>query len=323
MRPVLSSDAVSDPVPGDSGLTVLLVGGYGRSGSTIVDLMLSRVPGFSVIGEVRHLFGRVLDDDELCNCGIPVASCSFWRTLFERAFPDGVDRDAFDEARRRVNRMVVLPAIVFPALRTQAFQRHLDAYRSSMTAVYRAFGHMNGSTVVLDSSKYPVHLYALLHPPPAGIEMKVMLLVREPRAVAHSWETPKIRPEIHWEQRLMPRHHALRSALAWLVSNALVESLGRRVPLRIQRYEDLPPDPVGEIASIVRFATGRSTEISDDIFDVAAMTDYHKVAGNPLGLSTDRLQVVDRARWRAELAPWKQRAVRLLCAPLMRRYGYE
>lgn len=320
---MLSSDAVSDRERGDDRLTILLVGGYGRSGSTIVDLMLSRVPGFSVIGEVRHLFGRVVDDDELCNCGTPVSRCDFWRTLLDRAFPDGVDRPAFDEARRRVNRMVALPAIAVPALRTAAFQRQLDIYRHSMMAVYRAFADLTGSAVVLDSSKYPVHLHALVHPPLSGFDIKVMLLVRDPRAVAHSWETPKIRPEIHWEERLMPRHHALRSALAWIVSNALVEALGRRVPVRIQRYEDLPPDPIGEVGAIVRFATGRSVEITDDIFDVVAMSGYHKVAGNPLGLGTDRLRVVDRARWRTELAPWKQRAVGVLCAPLMRRYGYD
>ena len=65
---------------------VLFVGGLGRSGSTVLDMLLAQEPGMVPVGEVRHLWERGLRDNDLCGCGAPFHDCPFWRAVGERAF---------------------------------------------------------------------------------------------------------------------------------------------------------------------------------------------------------------------------------------------
>ena len=47
---------------------VLFVGGFGRSGSTLLDNVLGQVDGFASCGEISYLWDRGLEQDRLCSC---------------------------------------------------------------------------------------------------------------------------------------------------------------------------------------------------------------------------------------------------------------
>ena len=66
---------------GDGRVRLLYVGGAGRSGSTLLDLLLSEVPGMFAAGEVRYLWNRGVRDNELCGCGQSFLSCPFWSAV--------------------------------------------------------------------------------------------------------------------------------------------------------------------------------------------------------------------------------------------------
>lgn len=301
---------------------VLFLGGYGRSGSTITDLLLSQVPGVAVLGEIRHLFSRVTIDDELCNCGTPLLDCSFWTKVLQTAFPDGYDQSDLDQAMRAINRLSALPQIIYPALRTKKMQRHLDLYTNAFAAVFGAFAEVSGATVIVDSSKYPLHGMALSTRPDL-FDMSTMLLVRDARAVTSSWETPKIRPEIHWEKREMPKHNAVRSAVAWNLSNLLTHVIKRYgKPFKVLRYEDFVDSPLSELRDIISFAGGKEVDISEDIFAINKIQQYHKVAGNPLGLSGKRLEIKNDEKWKKRMSKSKQFLVKVICYRQMKKYNY-
>ena len=57
---------------------VLYIGGFGRSGSTLVERILGQLPGFCSAGEIVFLWQRGLIDGQLCGCGVPVPECEFW-----------------------------------------------------------------------------------------------------------------------------------------------------------------------------------------------------------------------------------------------------
>ena len=54
---------------------VLYIGGFGRSGSTLVERILGQLPGFCSAGEIVFLWQRGLIDGQLCGCGVPVPEC--------------------------------------------------------------------------------------------------------------------------------------------------------------------------------------------------------------------------------------------------------
>ena len=68
-------DGRLSPVP------VLYVGGCQRSGSTLLDRMMSQVSGHVSAGEIVHLWSRGLRSDELCGCGERFSACPFWNEV--------------------------------------------------------------------------------------------------------------------------------------------------------------------------------------------------------------------------------------------------
>jgi Sulfotransferase family len=302
---------------------VLFVGGYGRSGSTMLDMLLDRVPGITAVGEFRHLFGRALGDNELCSCGSTFNDCEYWRAVIDRAFPHGFDRERVDRAMRAINRIVATPQVLHPALRTPSMRAHCRVYGDAFLAAYRAVLAVSGDSVVVDSSKYPLHGLFLASMP--DVDLVAMLLVRDPRAVAHSWQRRRQRPEVHWEHREMPRHSALRSAFAWNLSNQLTERISKTgVDLRVQRYEDLVAEPLATLEQIASFALGRGDMgLSDTVFDGELGKLRHTIAGNPVRLGSGRIEVRADVAWETEMGRRDRAIVDMCCARQMRRYGYR
>src|SRR5215204_2827150 len=57
-------------------VTVLYIGGHGRSGSTILAQTLGQIPGFVNVGEVWQVWYRGLRENERCGCGQPFTRAS-------------------------------------------------------------------------------------------------------------------------------------------------------------------------------------------------------------------------------------------------------
>ena len=81
MTPAPASGGGADYRPG-----VLLVTGFGRSGTTLVNTILGSTPGVFAAGEVRFLWERGLLEGRACGCGEPVRSCPVWGPVVEKAF---------------------------------------------------------------------------------------------------------------------------------------------------------------------------------------------------------------------------------------------
>lgn len=299
---------------------VVFVGGYGRSGSTIIDLLLSRVPGVVAVGEFRHLFGRALGDNELCSCGVPFRDCPFWGKVLAEAFPKGIDRERIQKAVKRINRMVMLPYLRWPSLMPASVRADAELYRNTFQAAYRVVAKVAGASVVVDSTKYPTHGWFLRTAP--SIDLSTMLLVRDPRAVAFSWERRRLRPEVHWEKREMPRYHVVRSGLAWNMSNYLTALLKKWTPrYRVQRYEDFVAHPSEELAAIASFALDKQTRLPEDLFEKQPHVP-HTIAGNPVRIGSEQVRVKDDDEWR-NTPLYKRLLVDIVCFIGMHRYGYK
>jgi hypothetical protein len=67
---------------------VIYVAGYGRSGTTILDMMLSSNPSIASGGEVFRAAEIFADEQAICSCGQPIISCPVWsnvRVAYESA----------------------------------------------------------------------------------------------------------------------------------------------------------------------------------------------------------------------------------------------
>ena len=61
---------------------ILYIAGYGRSGSTLLDIVLGNHPENVGVGEVSFLLNDWANRSRRCSCGVPYQECEFWKNLF-------------------------------------------------------------------------------------------------------------------------------------------------------------------------------------------------------------------------------------------------
>jgi Sulfotransferase family len=309
------------------GPAVVYVGGMGRSGSTLLERLLGELPGACPAGEVAHLWHRGVVNDERCGCGAPFQTCPFWQKVGAAAFGgwDRVDVDHIMALRSRVDRTRFVPLLAYPALRP-SFRRALDEYASYYRKVYLAIAQISGCQLVIDSSKHASLAFCLRA---CGLDLRVVHVIRDSRAVAYSWSRVVKRPETLTETR-MPTYPAASAAGRWTVQNTGVHLLARLgTPTLTVRYEDLAAAPAAVLHDIAAFAgltaSGSAfgflggSEPGEHWADLGAA---HTVSGNPMRFATGRVPIRCDVRWRTAMPASQRRLVTAMTLPLLARYGY-
>ena len=300
---------------------VLYIVGFPRSGSTLLERLLGNEGGMFSAGELRRVWERGFLANELCSCGEPFLSCPFWTEVVEEAFggPAQVDARAMAASIaalgdrrvrwREIGRRLLSPA----AAATRPFDRVL-------LDLYRAIVAVSGAPALVDSSKDSA--YALLLSRAPGIEVEIVHLVRDSRAVAYSWQRRRRRPEVVDREAFMPLVRPSGTAVGWSQRNSSAEAL-RWVSQRYVRlrYEDLTADPQTELARLLEWTRHPgSAAVRQPRPDPVA---YHTVSGNPLRLQKGPLEVTPDVEWMTAMEDRDRTTVTALTSPLLLRYGYD
>jgi hypothetical protein len=304
-----------------NGTTVLNIVGYGRSGSTLLDLVLGQLPGFTSVGELTFLWERGVIGNQLCGCGEPFGDCRFWQDVGGEAFGgwERVDAAAMLSLKRSVERQRLIPLMAAPRV-ARRYQARLGTYADVLRTVYEAVRTVAGARVVVDSSKLPSNAFLLRRVP--GLDVRYAHLVRDSRGVAFSWQRRVVRPEITGSTTYMPRYGALRASAEWAFHNLLLHSLGGRRALLT--YENLVRDPRRNVASVLE-QLGLPAADHDLAFigpDSVDLEPTHSVAGNPMRFVHGPVELRLDEDWRAGMRPGSRRLVSALTWPLLGRYGY-
>lgn len=303
-------------------VTVLYLGGAGRSGSTLLERMLGEVAGVVSVGEVVHLVERGLIGDELCGCGDAFSACPFWDKVGRRAFGGWSPelRDSWLRDQHIVDRNRHLLALLAPI--RPGFRRALKSHRQRLGTLYAAIAEVSGVDVVVDSSKHVSTALVLRRTP--GIHLHLLHLVRDSRGVAYSWTKEVSRPEVTVAAELMPRFRPAISAAWWTFFNLGFDALRLLgTPTTFVRYEDLLRDPKGRLGSVLTSVGVPTDGALDFIEDGSAhLGSSHSVAGNPMRFTEGRIELRADEEWRSKLDARSRRIVTALTAPLLLAYGY-
>jgi hypothetical protein len=295
---------------------VLYIGGVGRSGSTILDLMAGQVPGFVAVGEVSYLWGR--NDDDLCGCGRRFVSCPFWRSVGEEAFGgwSHIDRSRIAALRGHVDRTRRIPTMACRRPRGDTAE-----YAGALLRLYRGIASVSGARVVVDSTKHPSTAFLLRST--KALDLRVVQIVRDPRGVAYSWTKIQPRPGIAGGA-MMDRYPPRRTAWRWSLYNAAFDALrSRGVPTERVRYEELIDRPAETLTRITRLAGSDVTSFPFLRGRSLAHAEAHTIGGNPMRFDTSDIELQPDEGWRAGLPAAEQRAVRTITWPMRLLYGYR
>jgi hypothetical protein len=305
-------------------MKLLFILGSARSGSTILANVLERLPGFFSAGELRFLWDRV-DQGRRCGCGELVERCPVWSPIVEdeRTRHDGVEAATLAAWERRELRLVRTPALLARHEPVRTSSDHpLERLLSTSLRVLEALRETTGATVVIDSSKRPSNGAAMRLLP--GVETWYVHLVRDARAVAFSRSQPKRNPDRDGGQ--MPISSIRSSVAHWSATNVAAEAVrarhgrGGSVLVRYEDFVRAPQATVARIASLVDEPYDPSIFVDERTVELAA---NHTVSGNPDRFVTGPVTLRPDQRWRTQMDRDARRAVSVLTAPLLLRYGYE
>lgn len=302
----------------------------GRSGSTLIERLLGELPGFCSVGEIVHLWRRGLVENERCGCGLAFADCGFWGEVGKRAFGGWGRLDVHRVLRLKdsVDRTRFLPGLLNASEKEGALAVRSEHYTELYHRLYSAVAEVSGARVIVDASKH-ASLAACLRRR-YGTRMRLLHVVRDPRAVAHSWGKRVARPDASpsSSEPEMARYSAGRSALQWMTQNSSLDALARRgTPTLRVRYEDFVADPEAEFGRIAEFAghTGAPLDLGASGVEGAIgveLSEGHAVSGNPMRFRAGPVGVRADHGWREGLAPWRRHLVTVVTAPTRGRYGY-
>jgi hypothetical protein len=308
----------------DRRVRVVYIAGASRSGSTLLAMLLGTIPGCVSVGEVRHLWRRGVEHDQLCGCGERFSSCPFWSEVGDRAF------GGWDLARSRrmlalqsrVDRFRRLPALAL--LRVASRRRALvDEYLEATSRIYDAAAEVAGSSTVIDSSKSAS--FALLLGRMQGVDASILHLVRDSRAVAHSWTRRRAMPEVTDREEYMATFGPFKAAAMWAGSNGALDVIDRTssVPSVRLRYEEMVRGSSAQLRALAGALGIDEAAVSSLAGPEVPLTVQHTVAGNPARFARGGVVLRPDDEWRHTMRSRDRRAVEMLTWPLLARYGYH
>jgi hypothetical protein len=214
---------------------IIAISGSGRSGSTLLSLLLSQDARVFNLGQLRHLW-RSFEDNEPCSCSELLQACAIYGdVVVNTAEMQQLSRAFYKDAVRESD---WTNTAAIDGLRN----RHLDFLRG-LQAVLEKVGAATQASHFVDSSKAPEVALALSLLPNA--ELYLLNLVRDPRAVACSWYKKK-----------QSASAVIRNARDWSTRQRRLQSWRPALSERFLalRYEDLASTPIDAIESISTWA---------------------------------------------------------------------
>ena len=303
---------------------VLYICGWGRSGSTIVDRILGETPGLLSIGELRSMW----DFDPLqqkCGCGSTIAYCPVWGPILESLESvTGMTHEEVRDLRDTVARSRHLIGLRYSARRRNVSgNKPAATYGDVLVGIYRALTRITGSSIIVDSSKHPAE--ALLLAGRRDVDVTVLHLVRDPRAVAFSWSRPDRHTPSAAHTDLPPERGAMSSSAWWTTWNGAIELLvGPLLKSRyiVLRYEDVMADTRRSLGAVVQRLGGSAADLPMVSPDEVTLGVAHTVAGNPNRMERGTVRLEADREWETRMDQSLRRRATLPALPLLRHYGY-
>lgn len=308
----------------DDRIKVLYIAGWGRSGSTILEKILGQIKGFFAAGELYSIWDRGLLKNRYCSCGNPFNKCEVWETIIDRAYGGKVKIDAHEMlnfSERSIH------AKNFPLMLMNrgkpVFASRLSKYLRNIEKLYQSIKFTTNSKVIIDSSKSPFYGYVLTKV--RTIDLYVVHMIRDPRAVAYSWQRKKLFQPDTRNNLYMAQLGPILCSLRWNMQNLATEAFWRSSPERylMLRYEDFINQPLDKIKGILDLIEEEPSDLPFIGHHKVDLGKIHSVSGNPIRFQNGHVDLRLDGQWMSKMKITHRNLISFLTSPLLKRYNYD
>lgn len=294
-----------------------------RSGSTLLDLMLSQHSKIQGVGEVAKLFDYA-SNDKLCTCGKSVLECEFWSQVTER-FKEKINYkwgvfleekydllmriDNYSFLKSNVEKLLLLKSNnkIVKQLWKTLFSDHVNACKMS-EFWYDSILRTSGKAFLLDSSKDIRRMMVLSTLKES--DFYIIYLVRDGRGVVNS---------------LMKRLNLSVQAASkmWLQKNQQIQLalklVAHKHPVKFLKYEDLCTNPNLVMKGIAEFLN-LDYEVAMTQLEKSAS---HNIGGSPTRLDKSINRVEQNLAWKKALNNQDLATIENIAGKLNKSLGYD
>lgn len=263
-----------------------------RSGSTLLDFILSCHPEALSLGELRLLHGHFFKKEAgkrwgwSCSCGLPVPECSFWKNIIDNFQPPVVPETAVQFNTPFLNAIRPMKNLVQKTMVYADSDEAGKKVSENCWNIYQAVFSQTAKKIIIDSSKEAIQAWYLWKYRKGNI--KFLLLDRNVSAVAFSkmnrrLENKKrgsIYKDIIKSYKVVQKNH--------LVKDAIRNDNG---DVMVLNYDHLIDDRRQTILSVCDFM-GIEHFTSPDHFGGMVQ---HTIAGTPHRF--EKKEIRDDSRW--------------------------
>ncbi|MDZ7290463.1 MAG: sulfotransferase [candidate division KSB1 bacterium] len=311
----LPAPPVSRPVVSpQEKIDLIYIVGCGRSGSTLLDLVLGSHPAIISIGEVWY-HGRWQANNFTCTCGAPFDTCEFWRAVMTHLRQQQI-QVAVSPVSDPLQKLFASLQI-YTGLRLLS-QESIQQYSWASYQLFKAVRDVSGKPIVLDSSKNPLRLFYLCLS--GYFNVKIIHLVRDGRAFLNS-TSKRMKMSAQGDDKWMLPLNAWRASYRWILMNTLSSRLRKLLPATWScqiKYEEFAAAPV---ATIQRLCDFLQIDYCPGMLK-GAQVPHHNISGSRWRFQKDLVIRLDET-WRTELSRRRLLTFKLLAQWLNHRFGYQ
>jgi hypothetical protein len=268
---------------------IIYIAGDGRSGSTLLESILSTNPDTISVGEAYRFWERYYQHKTLCGCGKAIGECELWSNVANDL--DKIPTYNPDDFLHGIKKLLTISA--FNNIES-VLEKDLRM-RQVVINFYESIALHAGKNCIIDSSKTPSWCKILLSL--KCFDVKIIHLERALPQVAESWKKKIKLPDYIEEERYMPVKGNLNILRTWLRVKILASRL-RKSDYFFLRYERLCKNPAEVLQALSGF-TGVALTRKEELY----MRNNHGIAGNPIRLTNDktRIEIVPQVSRRNKL----------------------
>lgn len=303
-----------------SQIPLVYIASNGRSGSTLLDLLLGAHPTMWTLGEAQNLPWELRNRRVPCGCGQPIEEDDFWRPLLSdipldiEGYHIGYFRNIAQVGK--VLRWKLLSDVIRNEISDEwrpAVQEYGENNFQYFSTVREAASERTDRDIdwLIDNSKDPYRLFWLQHS--GYFKTRVIHLVKDPRAFVYSMTKDNPR-----DLRAVVRYTG-----RWIIENAIIAKIAKNnvfdEDVRRITYDELAQDPKQTMKSVGDWI---GMDYDPALVDTFREYENHALSGNMMRWRESEEDIYYDERWKEELPSPVRHLILLLTSPFASYCGY-
>ncbi len=301
-------------------MKIVYISGCGRSGSTLLDTILSEHNDIVGVGELTNLFYAGWKNNEYCSCQKQIKECEFW-TKVKEIWEDKSDLSSFEEyivLQKKVERIRFFFKLIFNKKLLQS--NEVQKYIYNTKILYEAIQIVSSKKYIIDSSKTPIRAFLLSQSD--DIDLYIIHLIRDIRGFGYSMKKAFKNVDLKsGVQKQIDSKSNLYILRDWWLLNILTEKIGKKSKYLRIIYEEFLNDSNKAMKLIGDFIDLDMEEVSKKLNDGFSPIQSHKAAGNRLRMQKKIILKKDM-EWETKLSSFDKNILKFCSYPLLKKYGY-